>query len=82
MIGWKEIGRSHMENNNKKTDDVIMDKKYKVKVLEPVNTITQRYESHKTGTLKVYQSKHWKQAELPLTQDEILLSKIKHIRRT
>lgn len=43
MIGWKEIGRSHME---KKTNDVIMDKKYKVKVLEPVNTITQRHELH------------------------------------
>lgn len=30
-----------------KTDDVIMDKIHKVKVLEPVNTITQIHESHK-----------------------------------
>lgn len=36
-----------MEKTKNKTDDVIMDKKYKVKMLEAVNTITQRHESHK-----------------------------------
>lgn len=38
-----------MEKQKKQntTDDVIMDKKFKVKVLESVNTITQRHESRK-----------------------------------
>lgn len=36
----------------KQTDDAIMDKKYKVKVLEPVNTITQKHESHKKRNSK------------------------------
>lgn len=67
MIGWKEIGRSHMEKNktNRWCD---YGQETQFKVLEPVNTITQRHESHKKGILRVYQSKHWKQGELPLLE--------------
>lgn len=47
---WK---KSHGKNKKQnKTDDVIIDKKYTVKVLKPVNTITQRHESHEQRNSK------------------------------
>lgn len=51
MIGWKEIGRSHMEKNktNRWCD---YGQETQFKVLEPVNTITQRHESHKKRNSK------------------------------